>query len=106
MDKTYLPLGSVVVLKGSTKKMMIISRAMATQLDQGMVYFDYGACLFPEGLLGDKVFYFNQEDILQTIHEGFVNEDEKLMQENIRSAVAQSKIARGDFQTIKKNENK
>lgn len=51
-DAKMLPLGSVVILKGNVKKMMIIARLIALPV-KGQVYrFDYGACLYPEGMVG------------------------------------------------------
>ncbi len=60
--KKYLPIGSVVLLKGSKKRVMIIGlkqrQAGSTQV------WDYSACLFPEGLLDpDKLFLFNNDQI-------------------------------------------
>ena len=58
-EAKMLPLGSVVILKGNVKKMMIIARLIALPV-KGQVYrFDYGACLYPEGMVGDSLIYFN-----------------------------------------------
>ena len=44
-----LPLGSIVILKGNTKKMMIIARVIGLPVKGEVYRFDYGACLYPEG---------------------------------------------------------
>lgn len=58
----YLPIGSVVLLNGGTKKVMIIGR-LQRQTDNGQIW-DYSACLYPEGLLDpNELYLFNNEDI-------------------------------------------
>nr|WP_231198221.1 DUF4176 domain-containing protein [Streptococcus equi] len=52
---TMLPLGSIVILKGNTKKMMIIARVIAAPIKGEVYRFDYGACLYPEGMMGDSL---------------------------------------------------
>lgn len=77
----FLPLGSVVSLKGNDKTLMIIGRALVHQTDEGgKEYFDYSLCLYPEGLIGDTVVFTNH-DCIQTVHfEGYRDEaDEELM---------------------------
>lgn len=98
MKKAFLPLGSLIIVKGSTKKLMIISRAIATIVEDKTIYFEYGACLYPEGLIGDKLIYFNHEDIMQIVHEGFINEEDSLMQENIQQAIIQSGLENSKYE--------
>lgn len=60
--KNYLPLGSVVMLKGGNKRVMICGRVQ-TRVEDGVV-FDYAACLYPEGFVDASGLYlFNNEDI-------------------------------------------
>ena len=73
--KQYLALGSIVILKGAIKKLMIISRA--NLLDGN--FFAYGAILYPEGMIDEHFAYFNDDDIIKVIHEGFVDEDDALL---------------------------
>lgn len=95
-QQNLLPLGSIVILKGSTKKVMIISRALGVGVNGKPYYFDYGACFYPEGLVGDQLLYFNHEDIMRIEHEGFVSDEETIMQENIQLFVAQSGLTKGN----------
>ncbi|MGR3741775.1 DUF4176 domain-containing protein [Companilactobacillus sp. DQM5] len=84
----FLPLGSIVVLKGVVKKIMIIQRAVQVkQEDSSTKYFDYGAALYPEGLVDDKIVYFNHDEIAKTIYPGYQDGDDKLMQEQINEAL-------------------
>ena len=60
--KNLLPLGSVVLLKGGKKRVMICGRMQIRVQDNAM--FDYSACLYPEGIIDPKKLYlFNNEDI-------------------------------------------
>ena len=90
MEKTeineYLPLGSIVVLKGGLIKLMIVSRAMYVKNAEERKYFDYAACIYPVGITDDKLMYFNAGDIMKVISLGYSNEDDKIMIENIKTA--------------------
>lgn len=37
--------------------------------------FDYGACLYPEGVVGENLIYFNHEDIFKIVQEGYTNDE-------------------------------
>ncbi len=59
-----LPIGSVVLLKNSTKRVMIIGVAQVSESENGRVIYDYAGCFYPEGYLGaDKNFLFNTDQI-------------------------------------------
>lgn len=92
----FLPLGSVVVVRGSTKKLMVIARALALKQKDGPRYYDYGGCLYPEGLLGDKVVYFNHDAIQHVFFEGFADADNDIMLENLKTNVSKITIRKGD----------
>lgn len=73
IPEKYLPLGTIVLLKEASKKMMIIGYCPVTQ-DNKM--FDYSGCLWPEGVIGsDKSLLFNHDQIGQIFSEGFKNEE-------------------------------
>ena len=60
--KEYLPIGSVILLKGGTKRIMICGRVQR-QVDNDVIW-DYSACLYPEGFIDpNELFLFNNEDI-------------------------------------------
>lgn len=57
-----LPLGSVVVLKEGTKKLMIIGRLQANPKTKNL--YDYAGCPWPEGYVDKEHCYvFNHDDI-------------------------------------------
>lgn len=71
-----LPLGSIVVLKGGYKKIMIYGRQQY-QLDEFRKLWDYVGCLYPEGFISDDYnVFFNQEEIQEIIHFGYEDAEE------------------------------
>ena len=73
--KNYLPLGSVVLLKGGSKRIMICGRVQ-TRVEDNTV-FDYSACLYPEGFIDAQSMYlFNNEDIDMVYYIGMQDVEE------------------------------
>jgi len=73
MIKDLLPVGSVVLLKGGIKKLVImgIKQANAEEPD---VEYDYAGVMYPEGYLGnDTLYLFNHADINDIIFTGYTN---------------------------------
>ncbi len=70
--KELLPIGSVVLLKSATKKLMIIG-IMQIKPNENKMY-DYLAVPYPEGYIGaDNNFLFSHEDINDIIFKGYEN---------------------------------
>lgn len=68
--KKYLPIGSVVLLKESQKRIMIVG-VKQKQADSDKVW-DYSACLYPEGILNpDMLYLFDTEQIERLYFVGF-----------------------------------
>ena len=76
IENKFLPIGTVVLLKGGKRELMITSYCI---MPNGDVYdkngkvdvtgqiFDYGACFYPEGMItSDQLFAFNHEQIEQS----------------------------------------
>lgn len=77
--KDYLPIGSVVILKGGEKKVMIYGRRQLAV--DGSGEYDYIACLYPEGNINDEFsFLFNNDDIEEIVFRGFENDEEEEFQ--------------------------
>ena len=72
--KELLPIGSVVLLKGGTKKAMIFG---VKQRDTGTnVEHDYIGVTYPEGNLGAEMqFYFEHESIAEVCFRGFEDDE-------------------------------
>jgi len=68
--KKFLPIGSVVLLTESSKRVMIVG-VKQKQMDSEKVW-DYSGCLYPEGIIDpDKLFLFNTDQIHQLFFVGF-----------------------------------
>ncbi len=65
MYKNLLPIGSVVLLKGGEKRIMITSRII-TRVGEDDIY-DYAACYYPEGLIDSKDMVFFNRDAIDTV---------------------------------------
>ena len=88
IDK-YLPIGSVVLLQGGTKRIMIIGRRERARAD-GQAW-DYLACPYPEGFLGgDNAYLFDHEQIARVFFLGFQDGEELALQEWLANADAVS----------------
>ena len=91
MEKVdFLPLGTVVVLNGSIKKVMIAQRAVYVPVNEDethIKYFEYGAVLYPEGLVDGQLVYFNSEDVYKVIAVGYTDADDELLVEEINEAL-------------------
>lgn len=79
IDK-YLPVGSVVLLKGGKKRVIIIGRDRRDEA--GEKSWDYLACLYPEGFLGEEYAYlFDHEQIERIFFIGFQDGEELAFQQ-------------------------
>lgn len=75
MDNMFLPIGSVVLLKGGSKKIMITGYLQEVQ-NQDKQTFDYRGCPFPEGVMESKgVALFNKNDIEKVCYKGYEDEE-------------------------------
>lgn len=68
----FLPLGTVCSLTGNPKTVMIITRGLTLDTDSDeQRYYDYGGCLYPEGLVGRSIIYFNHDAISEVVNPGY-----------------------------------
>ncbi len=75
MEEKYLPIGTVLLLKGGTKKVMINGYCAVTEDNQNKIY-DYRGCPFPEGVLeSNGVALFDHSQINEIVHMGFRNDE-------------------------------
>ncbi|MBR2828220.1 MAG: DUF4176 domain-containing protein [Bacilli bacterium] len=80
MKEKFLPIGTVVLLKGGKKRVMITSYLVfANKDDEKKKMFDYGGCTFPEGIIdSNHTVGFNHEDIEKVFYVGLEDEEEIL----------------------------
>lgn len=73
--KELLPIGSVVLLKGAKKRLMICGRLQYLEGDNRL--YDYSGCLYPEGLTDPRQLYvFDAGSIEQVVAVGLRDEEE------------------------------
>ena len=83
MKEKYLPIGTVVRLKGATKKIMIMGYCPVEKEKNEM--YDYSACLYPEGLIdSSKILLFNHDKIEQVYFEGNSDEEYQSINEQMK----------------------
>lgn len=76
MLEGLLPIGTVVLLKDSTKRVMIMGVCQGSTKDLNKIW-DYTACVFPEGFLGpDRMFMFNNEQIESIFALGYQDQEQ------------------------------
>lgn len=97
----YLPLGSVVIVNGSVKKYVITARGLQVRIEGKELFFDYGACLYPEGMIGDQLMYFQHSNIKKIVFEGYSDDDDKLMVENIQENYEKMNLDHADIRELK-----
>lgn len=79
----YLPIGSVVLLKGGTKKAMVTGFCSVAEEDTGKMY-DYTGCVYPEGFLDfDQICLFDHNQIEKVYHVGYVDDEEKAFKKEL-----------------------
>lgn len=73
-DTTYLPVGSVVLLKGATKKVVILGYAVKEEKEDKI--WDYLGAPFPIGVIkSDMNLLFDKKQIKEVVHIGYKDED-------------------------------
>ena len=77
IKEKFLPIGTVVMLKGGSKRVMITGFcALEGEKEEEM--WDYSGCLYPEGVLAsNETCLFNHEQIEEVFHMGLEDEEEE-----------------------------
>lgn len=72
-----LPIGSVVLLDGGQKKVMITGFYTIPSNDTNTMY-DYSGCLYPEGVISsNQTLLFNHNQIVKVYYMGYKDNEEK-----------------------------
>lgn len=87
IGEKFLPIGSVVLLKGGKKELMVMSYCIVptgeiydkngkVEMEEKM--FDYGGCVYPEGMItSDQLFAFNHDQIEKVCFKGYETDKQK-----------------------------
>ena len=88
MREKYLPIGTVVLLKGGTKRAMITGFCSVAQENQEKIY-DYSGCVYPEGYLSsNQVCLFDHDQIEKIFFVGYEDEEEKAFKDRLNKIIA------------------
>lgn len=94
MDKNLLPIGSVVLLKGGEKRIMICGRIQVKEGSEEI--YDYSACYYPEGIINsESMFFFNHEAIEMVYFIGFQDTEELSFRSNVLNKLGELEVKNG-----------
>ncbi len=82
----YLPIGTVVMLKNGSKRVMITGFCCANEKAEKI--YDYCGCLYPEGYISsDKSLLFDHEQIEKVYYLGLSDQEDKEFKEKLTELV-------------------
>lgn len=100
-EEKFLPIGTVVLLKGGKRELMITSYCIMPsgdvydkngKVDAAGKMFDYGACFYPEGMItSDQLFAFNHEQIDRICFKGYETEKQTEISKVLNGGIAEMK---------------
>ena len=94
MYKDLLPIGSVVLLKGGEKRVMICGRIQAKIGDEKI--YDYSACYYPEGIINPtSMFFFDRDAIDRVFFIGFQDGEELAYREEVLGVLGELELRDG-----------
>ncbi len=83
-SERFLPIGSVALLKGGTKKVMVTGFCSVAEENQEKIY-DYTGCIYPEGYLDfDQICLFDHDQIEKVFYVGYSDEEDKNFKEELK----------------------
>lgn len=84
----YLPVGTVVMLKGGKKRVMIMGFTCIDDSNENPRLYDYCGVLYPEGFIAsNKNLLFNHDQIEKVFYMGYRDEEEEKFKETLREVV-------------------
>lgn len=87
----YLPIGTVVMLKGGSKRVMITGFCAVAAENEEKVY-DYSGCLYPEGFLNpEQTCLFDHDQLDKIYFLGYKDEEEEKFKEQLNKFINQLK---------------
>ncbi|MBQ3435627.1 MAG: DUF4176 domain-containing protein [Bacilli bacterium] len=87
MKERFLPIGTIVLLKGAKRNVMITSYCVfPKQKEEGADMFDYGGCPYPAGIIdSDIVIVFNHDEIEKVLYNGYDSEEYQEMNKELNA---------------------
>jgi hypothetical protein len=88
MDKQFFPIGTVVLLEGGEKRLMIHG-ILPEDSESGKTY-DYIGVLYPEGFIdSENCFLFNGGDIKTVEFVGYINAEQQAFRTKVAELLAE-----------------
>lgn len=88
IGEKFLPIGTVVMLQGGSKRVMITGFCSVEEGKKDKVW-DYCGCLYPAGVLSSKqTCLFDHSQIESVHHLGLVDEEEENFKKRLNEIVA------------------
>ena len=92
-NEKFLPIGTVVMLKGGSKRVMITGFLTYDGEDSTKMY-DYNGCMYPEGVLSSTTtLLFNHDQIEKVFYMGLIDDEEKEFKNKLREAINKENLA-------------
>ncbi len=92
----FLPIGTVVMLKGGEVPVMITSYCVYGTKDKEKIY-DYGSCHYPQGILNPEIVHaFNHDKIDKVLYKGYETEDSKRLSKILNEGLKKYKEQKED----------
>ena len=77
IKEKYLPIGTVAMLKGGSKRVMITGFCAIDDNNKTKMW-DYSGCMYPEGFLSsNQICLFDHEQIEKVYHMGLADDEEE-----------------------------
>ena len=87
IGKKFLPIGTVVMLKGGTKRVMITGFCAITGRDRSKMW-DYSGCIYPGGFLNsEQICLFDHSQIVRIDHMGLIDDEEKTFKTELNGLI-------------------
>lgn len=91
MEEKYLPVGTVCMLKGGKKAVMIVGYGIQPKEEPNVIY-DYLGALYPEGIVTmEQNMVFNHENIESILFKGYESDEQKSFNQKIVEVISQMK---------------
>lgn len=98
----YLPIGTVVMLTGGTKRVMITGFGAVEETGEEKIW-DYSGCMYPEGFLSsEQTLLFDHEQIAKVYHLGLIEEEQEEFQIKLKDIMGQAKNQKNLEKEVKK----
>ena len=87
IEEKYLPIGTVVMLQGGTKRVMITGFCVMQERNKKKMW-DYSGCLYPEGMLSSREnCLFDHEQIDKVYYLGLIDDEEKEFKNKLKELI-------------------